>query len=687
MPGQPALTFLPSNSLGVAFDGHEKGENDLILQPQNLKAMLSVGMKPLTYRLRTELANEAWHWNPQGRWSEPSKNQGYWTSSPDTAAFISLSYGYKLPRRGNTMDQANDDGYSRLTDGDSGTFWKSNPYLDEHFTGENNRQHAQWIVIDLGGEEWINAIRIDWALPYATAFTLDYATKDLYTYFDNAGYFETNPAQFWTPFPHQKFRNQTGKSEVIRLSDSLIQARYLRIRLEESSWTAPFGSTDIRDSLGYAIKEIYVGRMNPNGFTDIVRHRADGKTQSKVYVSSTDPWHRAADIDSLTEQLGIDRLYHSGLSDQMPVLLPAGILYDTPDNMMTLLEYVGQKHYPTAGIELGEEPDGQMASPRDVATLYRLWAQKIRQYSPSLPIGGPSLQSIILNQMDEPFPTQKWMEGFAGYLQEHNAQNLFNFFSFEWYPYDSVCAASAPQLAQAPYGLQKALQDIRGIQGLDTLPFFMTEYGYSAFSGISEVSMQGALLNADIVGQFLTLGGNKAFLYGWEPTYLQSDFGCEAGNNMLFGMDDNGKIRYRTATYYAAQLLSGQWAQPANNSLEVYPASADVTNKNGEPLISAYALRTPDSTWSLLIINKDPAKAYKLRVLIENEKNGTVHPLRFPASCYQYSGKQYLWKSNGLQGHPLRSLPPEARIIQKGTAIGLPPYSVTVIRGQPGSQP
>jgi hypothetical protein len=108
-PGQTAFTLLPLTSLGVAYDGHEQGENELILQPKNIKAMLSVGMKPLSYRLRTELANEAWHWNPKGYWSDAAKSQGYWTSSSDTASYIPLSYGYKLPRRGNTMDQANDD--------------------------------------------------------------------------------------------------------------------------------------------------------------------------------------------------------------------------------------------------------------------------------------------------------------------------------------------------------------------------------------------------------------------------------------------------------------------------------------------------------------------------------------------------------------------------------------------------
>src|SRR5205823_12536268 len=61
-PGHPANRFIPS--LGAGVDGHSIGETDRQLSPANIKAMLSAGLKPLTYRLRTELAGEAWHWNP-----------------------------------------------------------------------------------------------------------------------------------------------------------------------------------------------------------------------------------------------------------------------------------------------------------------------------------------------------------------------------------------------------------------------------------------------------------------------------------------------------------------------------------------------------------------------------------------------------------------------------------------------
>ena len=63
---RPIKRFTPAHALGAAIDGHEKGINDLQLTPDNIKAMLSAGLRPLTYRLRTELGIAVWHWNPQG---------------------------------------------------------------------------------------------------------------------------------------------------------------------------------------------------------------------------------------------------------------------------------------------------------------------------------------------------------------------------------------------------------------------------------------------------------------------------------------------------------------------------------------------------------------------------------------------------------------------------------------------
>src|SRR5262249_28811429 len=156
----PVNQCVPTQSLGAGVDGHEQGECARMFTDKNIAEMRSAGLGPLTYRLRTELAGEVWHWNPRGAWSDPVHQCGYWTSNDSLGETINLSYGYRLPRRGNTIDQANDDGYSRIADGDEESFWKSSPYLDSYFTGEPEDAHSQWVVIDLGATKPVNSIRI-----------------------------------------------------------------------------------------------------------------------------------------------------------------------------------------------------------------------------------------------------------------------------------------------------------------------------------------------------------------------------------------------------------------------------------------------------------------------------------------------------------------------------------------------
>src|SRR5437868_4094505 len=140
----PVNRFTPSHALGAAIDGHEKGANDLQLTGRNIDAMLSVGFKSLTYRLRTELGGDVWHWNPNGSWSDALNHEGYWVSGSKLGAPISLSYGYHLPRRGNTIDQAANNDYSRIDDGDPQSFWKSNLYFFFSSRRRHTRSKRDW---------------------------------------------------------------------------------------------------------------------------------------------------------------------------------------------------------------------------------------------------------------------------------------------------------------------------------------------------------------------------------------------------------------------------------------------------------------------------------------------------------------------------------------------------------------
>ncbi len=165
-PSHVVNTFSPARSLGAAIDRLRTGTPDHLLTDPVLKEILGAGWQTVTYRQNTELMVEAWHWNPHGHWSDPGKQQGYFVGDAEpTAEMIRHSWAAPLPHRGFSRGDGN--GWSRLTDGDPKSYWKSNPYLTKAFTGEDDSLHPQWVMIDLGSKVPVNAIRIAWAEPYA----------------------------------------------------------------------------------------------------------------------------------------------------------------------------------------------------------------------------------------------------------------------------------------------------------------------------------------------------------------------------------------------------------------------------------------------------------------------------------------------------------------------------------------
>lgn len=669
---------VPTQALGAGVDGHEQGECARMFTDKNIVEMRSAGLGPLTYRLRTELAGEVWHWNPRGTWSDPTHQCGYWVSDDSLADPINLSYGYRLPRRGNTIDQANDDGYSRLADGDQESFWKSNPYLDSHFTDEPGDAHPQWVVIDLGATRPINCVRIHWGTPYAQQYRVEYWNGE------DPMHLHTDRKDQWRPFPNGEANGGSGGDESVRLCAKPLPARFVRVVMSRSSQTNAQASNDIRDRLGFAIREIELGSTDCNNqFRDYIRHAADRNQQSVIYVSSTDPWHRAEDIDYKIEQPGLDFILRSTLANGLPVLLPVGVLYDTPENATAEINYLLRRNYNLEGIELGEEPDGQWALPEDYAALYAGVARRIAVLNPLLKLGGPSLQNFDDQLLTWPDASgnRSWMNRFLKYIG--NAKSPFDFFSFEFYPFDNICADAAPQLLETPKRLGAMITSLR-TDGVPTvIPWLMTEYGYSVFAGRHEVDMEGALFDADAVGTFLTLGGSKPYLYGYEPNFLQDELNCSWGNLMMLQLNSNSDQLTRLSAYHAAQLITKEWMQPVNETHEIFPVT--ITQRKPALLhaVSLYAVRRPDKQWALLAINKHPNRIARLNVRFTSSKTQRQASFAGEVSVIQFSRDQYLWHDDGPDGHPIRSLPP-ASFVRKGASVyELPPYSLTVLRGSP----
>jgi len=673
----PVNLCVPTEALGAGVDGHDKGECAFMFTDNNIAEMLSTGLGPLTYRLRTDLGGEVWHWNPHGTWSDPTHNCGYWTSDDSLGEPINMSYGYRLPRRGNTIDQANDDSYSRIADGDPNSFWKSNPYLDSHFTGESQDAHPQWVVIDLGASKSVNAIRIHWAAPYATRYRVECWPGD------DPMHVHPDDDDDWQPFANGNIDNARGGKELVRIAERPRSVQFVRIVMSRSSNTIAQSSDDIRDRLGFAIREIELGNIDKRGrFHDHVRHARDRHRQTIVYTSSTDPWHRAEDIDYDTEQPGLDFIFRSKLTNNLPVLVPIGVLYDTPDNAAAEINYLLRRNYSLEGIELGEEPDGQWASPEDYAALYVGVARRPASLNPRLKLGGPSLQNFEdqLVTWADASGNRSWMNRFLKYIRD--AKVPFDFFSFEFYPFDNICADAAPHLLKIPKRLGAMMTSLRADGVPSDIPWLMTEYGYSVFAGRPEVDIEGALFNADTVGAFLTLGGAKPYLYGYEPNFLQDELKCSWGNLMMLQLTPKSDQLNRLSAYYAAHLLANEWMQPVSEQHGIFPVTIKQTNPRSPSAVTVYAVRRPDKRWALLAINKDPKRAAQLNV--EFNLPGAKQPVSFvgQVEVIQFSRQQYLWHADGPNGHPIRSLPPAQFTREASAPYQLPPYSLTILRGK-----
>ena len=287
----PTNHFVPNQTLGAGVDRIAADAIDKDLQQPNLGQALASGWQPVTYRQNTELAVEAWHWNPQGTWSEAS-GRGYFTGSATPTETIRYSYGYSLPRRGFTRNDGTDNvGFSRLTDGDEKTFWKSNPYLTEHFTGESDALHPQWVVLDLAQVQQINSIRFAWDEPFARCYVVQYWTGDDPMRAATRG--------SWQAFSQGTILDGKGKTETIRLSGAPVPVRFVRIWMTESSNTcaamsagdgktgtsASTSNNDPRNCVGYAIRELYLGTATDDGaFHDILRHTQDQEQIGRAHV-------------------------------------------------------------------------------------------------------------------------------------------------------------------------------------------------------------------------------------------------------------------------------------------------------------------------------------------------------------------------------------------------------------------
>ena len=690
-PSHVVNTFSPPLTLGGAIDrlragtgapGNEErtrltkeqvdNNTDRLLSEPVLKEILGAGWQTVTYRQNTELMVEAWHWNAAGTWSNAEKMEGYFTGSTEPGAPIRHSYAYPLPHRGFSRGDGN--GWSRLTDGDPKSYWKSNPYLTKAFTGEDDELHPQWVMIDLGDKVAVNAIRIAWANPYARHYAVQYWTGTLEPFYDGT------MQGTWVTFPQGYVSQGKGGTETLKLMTGTLPARYLRIWMTESSNTCDtHGAADKRNCVGYAIDELYVGTLSESGsFNDVVQH-LPSRRQTVTWPSSVDPWHAETDLDySRGDQIGFDLFFTSGITRGLPTMVPIAMLYATPEDAAAEIAYLYKRKYPISWIEMGEEADGQHMLPEDYGALYIQFATAIHKLVPEAKLGGPAFEGTFGD-------VQVWPDGngrvsflgrFLDYLKAHGHLNDFTFFSFEHYPFQGKdIIASWNDLLIEPMLVHHVVQAWKDNGLPPNLPFFMTEGNIGGGSGPRDV--KSALWLADYVGAMLTEGVAATYYFHYMPT--------PGGHGGFLALDKDYKVTNYPPQYLAAQVITKEWVQPIDAKHKLFRVASDVKDEDGNTLVTAYAVERPDGLWSVMLVNKDPDNEHSVRVTFADRETNRIRHFDGTVDRITFGAEEYQWHANGTSGgHADPDGPAAKATVPGGAGVSyvLPKASIVVLRGK-----
>ncbi len=391
------------------------------------------------------------------------------------------------------------------------------------------------------------------------------------------------------------------------LTEIPVSARYVRIWMTASSNTCDsHGSSDPRNCMGYAIRELFAGILHKDGsFSDKVLH-ATGPGQSRTICSSVDPWHSASDlVNNGREQVGFDRFFKSGITRGLPAMVPIAMIYNTPEDAAAQLAYLEARHYPVSYVEMGEEADGQNMQPEDYAALYLQFAAALHKTDPKLRLGGPSFEGA--NEDIEVWPSAdgrvSWLGRFLDYLKAHGRIADLAFMSFEHYPYN--CVSKWNELYREPELITHILEVWKNDGVPANVPFMMTEGNLSGSSGGIFPDIMGALWLADFEGSFLTAGGAASYFYHYIPEPMWR--GCDAGGGSFSALqvDKDFQIKGRLSQYFATQLITREWVQPIDQPHRLFRVSSTLRNDVGLDPVTAYAVLRPDGQWALLLVNRD----------------------------------------------------------------------------------
>ena len=444
------------------------------------------------------------------------------------------------------------------------------------------------------------------------------------------------------------------------------------------------GSPDVRNCVGYAMEQLQVGTLDSSGA--LVAASTDPAHPPTYTVSSIDPWHSAADVENAGpyQHTGFDLFFSSGITNNLPAMIPVTMLYGTPEDSAAQIAYIEQRGYPISYVEMGEEPDGKHTMPEDYAALYLQWAAALHRVDPKLKLGGPIFEGV--NEDITLWPDAQgrisWMGRFVDYLKAHGRIADLSFVSFEHYPFEP-CEITWKTLYSEPQLMKHILQVWRSDGVPANVPLMVTESHLAAeLTGPMSTIFAGLWLS-DNVGSFFAGGGSAFYHSPIQPQGLQkSCLGWASWSN--FVSNQQYDIKGYTSLYFAAHMINQEWIQHRSGVHTMFPSTVGIKDAEGNTQVTSYAVRRPDGNWSLMLVNRDQTHSHSIKVVFENSSTKLETSFAGPVTEVTFGSEQYLWIDDGPNSHADPDHAPVGTTVPGGpqTVFVLPKASITVLRGK-----
>ncbi|HXP89932.1 MAG TPA: glycoside hydrolase family 44 protein [Fibrobacteria bacterium] len=438
------------------------------------------------FRYPNGSTSNQYHWNSDGHYDADS----IWVASDST---FSPGWVGETIHRGTSYNQYSSVYQSLIDDGDTTTFWWSNP---------DHPDAPGWFEMDMGAATsidsfalWLGNIRPD--------------SVQIVRWPTNGSVY---------PLPHEQ---ATAWTELARLPASSfvgfrlpspISARYVGVR--------PIGRLDS----GWQVREFQVLRLG----TVVSNNIPDGANQTKVDAVSAIPAVRkrtySSDWDFETYMNWIQ-----SYPDAQPMIC---VNYGggTPQEAAAWVHYANVvKHYGIHRWQIGNEiagdwEDGGPVTAREYAERFVNYAQAMKAQDPSIEVVGPVFPSDQFTQnASGDFDGRSWMQGYLYYVDsvEKATSRLVDGIDFHTYPYWFNGVPAAQEMIDSCDGSGAAYDTLIALMGRTianpaSREILMTEYNTSTVSSSLEQTTSAGTATGLQLAHFIQRFGDRGVAVLWE---------------------------------------------------------------------------------------------------------------------------------------------------------------------------